>query len=242
MSTLVVEQPNYIPWLGYFDLLDRADLWVWYDDVQYTKRDWRNRNRVAGDGAPIWLTIPVQVRRHRDRRISEIEIDHRQPWVRKHLKTLQHLYGNAPYFAPVFQLVKRHLEAEPKLLADLTIELAEDLAEYLGIEVETWRSSELENLEGSKQDRILSVCRRFQPSVYLSGPAARDYLNPGSFVREGIELKYISYCYGGYPRGGQAEQTRLSIVDPLVWVGPAATLELIRDNQPEEGGGGMVGR
>lgn len=232
MTTLVVEQPNYVPWLGYFDLLDRADVWVWYDDVQYTKRDWRNRNRVAGDGDPVWLTIPVQAQAHRDKTIAEMEIDHRQLWARKHLATLRHFYGRAPFFEPVFEIVRRHLEEPPEKLADLTIGLNEDLCEFLGIGAELHRSSRLDGVEGVKADRILSVCRRVEPTVYLSGPAARDYLSPDPFDAAGIELEYISYRYDGYPRGGQPERTDLSILDPLFWTGADATRELIRRHRP----------
>jgi len=231
MSVLVIEQPNYLPWLGYFDLLDRADVWVWYDDVQYTRRDWRNRNRFAGSGEPIWLTIPVLSRGRRDRPICEIEIDYRQPWVRKHLATLRHFYGGAPFFATVLELVRGHLESAPTLLADLTIGLNEALCDYLGIASHFVRSSRLTGLEGSGEERIVAICRRLRPRAYLSGPAARDYLSPGSFTREQIELRYIAYRYDGYPRDGRPERTDLSIVDALFWIGPEATMELIRRNR-----------
>lgn len=234
MTTLVVEQPSYVPWLGYFDLLDRADLWVWYDDVQYTRRDWRNRNRVAAAGEPVWLTIPVRAQSHRDLRICDVEVDRQQAWERKHLATLRHLYGKAPFFGPVFELVRRHLEEAPPLLADLTIGLAEELCRYLGIEATFLRSSRLEGIEGAKHDRILSVCRMLRPDVYLSGPAARDYLQPAAFDSEGIELRYIEYGYEEYSRDGHPARTDLSILDALFWIGPGATLELIRSHA--EGG------
>ncbi len=228
MTVLVVEQPNYIPWMGYFDLLDRSDIWVWYDDVQYTRRDWRNRNRVARAGEAIWLTIPVSGQDHRDKAIGDVEIDHGQRWVRKHLGTLRHFYGSSPFFRPVFDLVRRHLEAAPRLLADLTIALNEDLCEFLGIETEFHRSSELVGSKASGQRRILAICRQFRPSVYLSGPAARGYLVPREFEMDGIELRYISYRYPGYPRNDWPRRTDLSILDVLFWNGPDATLALIR--------------
>jgi hypothetical protein len=230
VTTLVVEQPNYIPWLGYFDLLDRADLWVWYDDVQYTRRDWRNRNRVAGDGDPVWLTIPVRGSDHRNKLIHEVEIDHRQPWAHRHLETLRHLYGRSPFFRPVFDLVRGHLAAAPRLLADLTIDLNEELCRYLGITNRFVRSSRLTGIEGEKTRRILSLCRQLQPDVYLSGPSARDYLTPESFARAGIELRYIAYHYEPYPRDGQRPAIHLSVLDPLFWIGPGATLELMRSS------------
>ncbi len=231
MTTLVVEQPNYVPWLGYFDLLDRSDVWVWYDNVQYTKRDWRNRNRVAGAGEPVWLTVPVRAQSHRDKTIAEVEIDHHQPWARKHLATLRHLYGKAPFFEPVFELVRRRLEEPPEKLADLSIGLNEDLCEFMSIATELHRGSRLDGIEGAKADRILSVCRWFEPTVYLSGPAARDYLTSDPFDEAGIDLEYISYRYDGYPRGGQGERTDLSVLDPLFWIGADATRELIRRNR-----------
>ncbi|HUP22834.1 MAG TPA: WbqC family protein [Thermoanaerobaculia bacterium] len=234
MTTLVVEQPNYVPWLGYFALLDRADLWVWYEDVQYTRRDWRNRNRVAGGDDPVWLTIPVRARGHRHLRICDVEIDCRQPWQRKHLATLYHLYGKAPFFEPVFERVRRHLETPPTLLADLTIGLNEELCRYLGIQTSFLRSSRIAGIEGTKQDRILSICRQLQPDVYLSGPAARDYLKSAPFDEQGIDLHYIAYGYDAYPRNSQPLRTDLSILDALFWIGPGPTLELIRSKPGHE--------
>jgi hypothetical protein len=130
----------------------------------------------------------------------------------------------------MFERVRRHLEAPPPLLADLTIGLNEELCRYLGIETTFLRSSRLEGVEGAKQERILSVCRRLRPGVYLSGPAASDYLEPSAFEAEGIELRYIAYGYNEYPRDGHPARTDLSILDALFWIGPGPTLELIRSN------------
>ena len=233
MTVLVVEQPNYVPWLGYFDLLDQSDMWVWYDDVQYTRRDWRNRNRVARGGEPIWLTVPVASQDHRDKPICEIEIDHSRLWVRKHLGVLKHFYRSAPFFGPVFELVQNHVEQAPPLLADFTIGLNEDLCSLMGIETQLFRSSRMSGLEGAKERRILAICRQLRPSTYLSGPAARSYLEAGTFERKGIALRYISYGYEEYPRSGFSPRTDLSVLDALFWIGPSATLELIRRGRAE---------
>jgi len=223
MATLVIEQPNYLPWTGYFDLMDQSDLWVWLDDVQYTRRDWRSRNKVAGaGGAPRWLTVPVRSRGRREQRLCDAEIDHEQDWVRKHLETLQHCYRKAPHFEPVQALLTRHLEARPALLCGLTIPLCEDLAALLGIETRFWRSSQLE-VGGSKQDRLLEIHAAVGGEVYLSGPRAADYIQPAGFAAAGVELRYIEYRYGPYPRGGQGFVPGLSIVDALCWLGPEAT-------------------
>lgn len=221
-KVLVVEQPNYIPWLGYFDLIAQSDVWVWYDDVQYTKRDWRNRNRVAGEGEPLWLTIPVKTRGRYEQRIFEVEIDDARPWERKHLETLRHCYREAPFFDPVFTIVQKVLEAGHHRLADLTIELNEELCRSMGLRTQFLRSSGLD-VQGDKQERLLEICHRLGATAYLSGPAARSYLTPEPFHRAGLELRYIVYDYPPYRRGGRPFIPRLSILDPLVWLGPEET-------------------
>lgn len=223
---VVVEQPNYIPWIGYFDLIAQSDVWVWYDDVQYTKRDWRNRNRVAGEGEPVWLTIPVRTRGRYEQKILEVEIDRERPWEHKHLETLRHCYREAPAFEEVFAIVRKTLEAGHERLADLTIELNEELCRFLGLRTRFLRSSGME-VQGDRQERLLEICRRLGAGVYLSGPAARSYLTPEPFHREGLELRYIVYDYPPYERGGRPFIPRLSILDPLFWLGPEGTRALL---------------
>src|SRR4029450_6585118 len=96
--TVVIEQPNYIPWLGYVDLIRQSDVWIWYDDVQYTRRDWRNRNRIAGND-PLWLTIPVKAKGGFAQRICDVQIDDAQPWARRHLDMIRRCYARAPFFS-----------------------------------------------------------------------------------------------------------------------------------------------
>ena len=223
----MVEQPNYLPWIGYFDLIAQADVWVWYDDVQYTRRDWRNRNRVAGAGEPVWLTIPVRSRGRYEQPIHEVEIDGERPWARKHLETVRHCYGAAPFFETVYEVLRAALEKEHRCLADLTIELNEALCGLLGLRPRFLRSSGLEGIAGDKRERLIRICDRLGGTIYLSGPAARDYIQPELFREAGIELRYIVYGYPPYDRGGQPFIPNLSILDPLAWIGPAATADLL---------------
>ena len=109
MKTIVIEQPNYIPWLGYFDLVRQCDVWVWLDDVQYTKRDWRNRNRVGDQQREVWLSIPVRTKGRREQKICEAEISG-EDWIAKHLRSLEHAYASAPFFSEIYPLVAAHLE------------------------------------------------------------------------------------------------------------------------------------
>ncbi|HEX5717309.1 MAG TPA: WbqC family protein [Thermoanaerobaculia bacterium] len=230
---IVIEQPNYIPWIGYFDLMAQCDVWIWYDDVQYTKRDWRNRNRIAGDGGPLWLTIPVKTKGRFHQKIGEVEIDYARPWVRKHLAAFRDCYRRAPGFGDLLGIYGGALEREPRFLADLTIGLNETLAGCLGLAPRFARSSSFGGSEerADRQQRLLDLCARSAATAYLSGPAARAYIDPESFHRAGVALRYMVYNYPPYARGGHPFVPHLSILDALAWLGPAETAALIRHGQ-----------
>jgi len=131
-ETLVITQPNYVPWIGYFDLIDRAQLCIWYDDVQYTKNDWRNRNRIAAGDGVRWITVPVLTRGHFGQAIRDVAIDWRQDWAKKHLKSFEQEYARAPHFAAARELYASVLARRHALLADLTVELTEAIARFIG--------------------------------------------------------------------------------------------------------------
>ena len=226
----VILQPSYLPWIGYFDLLSQADVWVWYDDVQFTRRDWRNRNRVAGDGDPQWLTVPVKSRGRFEQKILDVEIDDSRPWQRKHLETVRRLYLKAPHTEEVLDVLRQELNRRPERLADLTIDVAEALAARLGFAPRFVRSSTLTDTPGRRDQRLIAICQRLDAGVYLSGPAARAYIDPTNFQAASIELRYAIYEYPPYPRGGQRFVPRLSIVDALSWLGPRATAAYIREH------------
>jgi WbqC-like protein family len=219
----VIEQPNYLPWLGYFDLMRQSDVWVWYDDVQYTKRDWRNRNRVAAGETLEWLTVPVKSKGRFEQRICDVEIDDSRPWRRRHLETLRRCYARAPFFAPMFAMVEEALAAGDVRLADLTIRLGESVSARLGLQPAFFRSSRLPQTRGGRQERLLKICRAVGADVYLSGPAARAYIEPRGFAAAGIELRYVVYDDAPYARGPKPFVPNLSIVDALAWLGPEGT-------------------
>jgi hypothetical protein len=234
VETLVILQPNYIPWLGTFDLIDRADLCVWYDDVQYTKNDWRNRNRIAAGEGVRWLTIPVLTRGHFGQAIKDVAIDPRHDWAKKHLRSFEQEYARAPFFETARELYAGVLARGHQLLADVTIELFEVIARRLGTRTRFVRSSTLEGIEGEKQARVLAVCGRFGARVYLSGPAGKGYLDPREFAERGIGLRYIVYDYERYDRGRAPREENLSILDTLAWLGPEATAARMRHNRRVE--------
>ncbi len=221
MTRVAILQPNYIPWKGVFDMLHAVDVFVFLDDVQYTVRDWRNRNRVKTPAGPsAWLSVPT--RGGRNQRICDVAIDYDQPWQHKHTEALRHSYGRTPFFhdyAPRFGeiLDKRH-----PLLADLDIELTREVCGWLGIERDLRRSSELDP-QGIKDDRLIDLVQKVGGDAYLSGPAARTYIRPERFSDAGIALSYQDYAgYPEYPQISAPFDHAVTILDLLFAVGPAA--------------------
>jgi len=215
-----IVQPSYIPWRGFFDLLSRVDLFIFYDDVQYDRRGWRNRNRVKTPRGPQWLTIPVHARRHMS--ISAVETVNTN-WPREHLATLTRLYDRAPHFEHYRSWLERVYAAPPRLLADFTIALTIDIAGLLGIErTRTLRASEL-HAEGTKSARLVEVLEAVGATHYLTGPTAKAYLDVGLLAAAGISVEWMSYDhYPEYPQLYPPFDPHVSVLDLLFMTGDDA--------------------
>lgn len=235
MKTVAVLQSNYIPWKGYFDIIHDVDLFIFYDDVQFTKNDWRNRNKLKGTAEPQWLTVPVGSRL--DRLICEVEITDNR-WQKKHWQTIEQFYAKAPYFslyrdffADVY--LDKHWDNLSELNHYLITHIA---ADFLGITT-AWSDSRQFSCPGTRQDRLLSLLRQAEADRYVSGPAARDYIEETAFQSAGIELIYKDY--GGYPEYPQFYPPfshQVSILDLLFQTGPDAPYFIWgwRENVPKE--------
>lgn len=229
----VILQPSYIPWRGYFHQVREADVFVFYDDVQYDARGWRNRNRVKAPGGARWLTIPV---RHKgsqplDTPTAEIEISWDRDWARKHWTTLAHLYGTAPYFKRYAPMLEPFYAARPTRLADFTIELTQALAAELGVGTTRFlRSSTIARPADHKTSDLLGILTHVGADTYVSGPSAREYLDLDRLNQAGIEVEFMSYDYPDYPQLYPPFDPRVSIVDLLFMVGPDAPDYIWRDS------------
>ncbi len=221
MTSVVILQPNYVPWIGYFDLMSRADVWVWYDDVQYTKNDWRNRNVVLVSGRPRWLTIPVRSRHRFGQRVCDVEIAYATGWPRKHLRTVEQAYADRPYVRGALEVLSESFDRHHRLLADLTIELNEAISSRLGLGTSFVRSSALHDTGGERQERLIHICTLLGADTYLSGPAARAYIDLSHFTRHGIRVLYMTYDYPSGPL--RPEGYNVSILDTLARLGDAGT-------------------
>jgi hypothetical protein len=221
MPRVAIIQPSYIPWRGFFDIIQAVDVFVFLDDVQYTVRDWRNRNRIkTQQGSSIWLTVPT--RGGRDQLIADVEIDDGQDWRRKHLTSLRYSYGRSPFFERYQARLGELLLGGQSKLADLDIALTQQICEWLGIERRFARATEL-GASGVKDDRLIELVRKMNGDFYLSGPSARDYIQPEKFQQAGIQLAYHDYSgYPEYPQIAPPFDPAVSVLDLLFAVGPEA--------------------
>jgi len=221
MKQVAVLQSNYIPWKGYFDIINSVDEFIWYDDVQYTKRDWRNRNRIKTSRGSQWLTIPC---RGKGRPlINQVEIDD-PSWRQKHWQTLSRAYCRAPYFNDFHDYFEElYLGRRWQLLHEVNRTFVERICQdILGVTTRFVDSARY-SLESSKQERMLDLLEQAGADRYLSGPAAKDYLDEGEFLDRGIELVWMDY--GGYPVYPQLHgrfEHKVSILDLLFNVGDRA--------------------
>jgi hypothetical protein len=219
----VVLQPAYLPWRGYFHQIQKADLFVFYDDVQYVKRDWQNRNRVKTERGTAWLTVPVLGKgsQARGTPICEVAINPTERWAAKHLGTIEQSYRRAPYFDRYLPMVRSFYEDPPDLLADFTIDTTVILARELGLDTEFVRSSTLP-ASGTRTARLLSVLTHLGADHYVTGPSAAAYLEEERFTEAGITLEYMRYDYPEYPQLYPPFDPQVSIVDLLMMTGPEA--------------------
>jgi hypothetical protein len=221
----VILQPSYLPWRGYFHQIREADVFVFYDDVQYDKGGWRNRNRVKAPGGSQWLTIPV---RHKGTlqlktKIEEIEICWARDWPRKHAATLRQLYSAAPHFERYSDLLEGLFSSRPTHLADFTIETTRALAEALGIgDTRFLRASSIPRPSARKTEDLLAILVHLGADEYISGPSARSYLDEPRLEEAGVRVRYMDYDYPDYPQLHPPFDPHVSIVDLLFMTGPQA--------------------
>jgi len=197
--TLVVLQPGYLPWLGFFDQFRRADVFVYYDDVQYDKHGWRNRNRIKTQQGPQWLTVPVRHSGLELPRILDVVIDGRTTWARKHVMSMRQAYARAPFVGRYLPDLQELLERPWARLVDLDIAVVDLMCRWLGLERRVERSSAL-GIEGDKSDRLLRICQHFDARTYLSGNAAQEYLDVPLFEREGVRVEWQDFQHPTYPQ------------------------------------------
>ncbi len=212
---VAIVQSNYIPWKGYFDLIAAVDEFVLYDDVQFTRRDWRNRNRIKTPQGVAWLTVPVKVRGRYHQSIRETELADAL-WGAEHWAILTHNYRRSPCFAEVASVfAPLFLEGRHATLSALNRALLQAVSRFLGISTRITDSQDYE-LAGDKTDRLVSVCDQAGATVYVSGPSAKSYLVEERFQEKGVVVEWFDYShYPEYPQLWGSFVHEVTIMDLL---------------------------
>lgn len=223
MKKIAISQSNYIPWKGYFDMIAAVDEFILYDDMQYTRRDWRNRNLIKTPQGTQWLTIPVCVKGKYHQTIRETVIEG-PGWARDHWKALTQNYKRAPHFTEVASWLEPVYESAQSFnqLSALNRHFIQAVCAYIGIETRISNSWDYELCDG-KTERLVGLCAQAGGSEYISGPAARDYIDEKVFASQGIKLTWFNYDnYPEYPQLWGSFVSGVTILDLLFSCGKDA--------------------
>jgi len=200
LKKIIITQSNYIPWKGYFDSINIADEFILYDDMQFTRRDWRNRNQIKTRDGIKWLSIPVEVKGKYYQKINETKISE-PDWAEKHWNTILHNYSKAKYFNEYKKLFEElYLNNKEEYLSKVNYNFLKTVCEILGIKTKMIWSEEFNLLE-EKTERLVDICKKRGATDYYSGPAAKAYMNEELFEKENIKVHYFDYS--GYPEYNQ---------------------------------------
>jgi len=225
-------QSSFVPWRGYFDFIASVDAFVFLDDVQYTARDWRNRNQIKTPKGVEWVTVPVAHGGGRGVLVSEVKIDYSRGWIKKLLGAWSANYGRTKFFHETFALLAETETARHERLSALNIELTSRICEYLGIVTPLMHSLEL-SLVGTKTDRLIDLIKKLHATTYLSGPSADAYLDKDAFRTNGIRLEYKAYDYAPYPQLWGPFEGAVTVLDLIANCGPGARNH-IRSRTPDQ--------
>ena len=223
MKKVAILQSNYIPWKGYFDMIALVDEFILYDDMQYTRRDWRNRNKIKTPNGLAWLTIPVEVKGKYFQKINETMISDPK-WAKDHWATIKQFYSKAKFFKDYKDVFENfYLNTTEPLLSLVNYELISTINEILGIKTKISWSSDYDLADG-KTERLLSLVQQAGGTEYISGPAAKDYIVDSLFEDAGIKLSWMDYS--GYPEYTQLYppfEHGVTVLDLIFNEGPGGT-------------------
>lgn len=223
MKTVAIVQSSYVPWKGTFEIIHDVDEFILFDDVQYTRRDWRNRNRIKTRDGLKWLTIPVEVSGNYKEVIHEIRVAD-DGWRKSHWNSLQHAYSKSPFFDKYRdRLEALYRDTHENSLSRINHRFLREMMDILGLDTKLSWSMDYAPVSGRKSERLIALCKAANATRYVSGPSARSYIDPQAFERAGIELTYMDF--DGYPEYEQLYPPfchEVSILDLIFIRGPAA--------------------
>lgn len=199
---ITIHQPEHLPWLGFFNKIAKAELFVILDSVQFEKNYFQNRNKILGTNGVQWINIPVSTKGHMGKTIAQTEISlagGNENWKNKYLQTITQSYKKYPYFSEVFPILEEAIMLDTKYFCEINIKIIKGFCDALKIFVKYIRSSEL-NVDGLKSTLILDICREVDADIYIAGPSGRDYLDMKSFEDNGIKVIFNDFVHPIYPQ------------------------------------------
>ncbi|MBW4710816.1 WbqC family protein [Roseobacter sp. YSTF-M11] len=222
MKRVAIVQSNYIPWKGYFDMIAAVDEFILYDDMQYTRRDWRNRNKIKTPQGSQWITVPVLVKGKYHQKIHETQIDG-MDWAAAHWKSIDLNYRRAPHFEDIANWVQPlYLSSSYEWLSELNRRFIEEICGYLGINTVISTSRDYDLIDG-KTERLADLSVKAGATEYVSGPAAKDYVEADVFDQYGVKLSWFDYDgYPQYPQQWGDFDHAVTILDLLMNCGKEA--------------------
>ncbi len=208
-------QPGYLPWLGFFEQMHRSDIFVLYDDVQYDKNGWRNRNKIKTFTGAQWLTVPVLIKFTEHTLIHEVRINNDVNWRKKHLLSIRQSYSRAPYYHRYSYIFEEAYEKDWEYLIDLDMYFINKLAEVIGIDPRKMVRSSTLGVTGARIERLINICKKFNADIFYEGASGKYYIGEDSFSKEGIKVIFQDYQHPTYDQLYGGFVPYLSVIDLL---------------------------
>jgi len=226
-------QPGYLPWLGFFEQMYRSEIFVIYDDVQYDKHGWRNRNRIKTANGIQWLTVPVIVNFKEHPLIHQVKIDNGIDWRKKHLFSIKQNYSKAPFFKQFVNIFEDAYSQEWEYLVEIDIHFILKLVRCLGMgNKEIVKSSSL-NVKGNRLEKLIRLCKIFNANIFYEGSSGRNYIEETYFAEHGIKVEYQDYKHPVYKQLYGDFIPYLSVIDLLFNCGEES-LSILANEKIEE--------
>jgi WbqC-like protein family len=225
---VAVHQPQYLPWLGYFDKMRRADVFCCLNDVQYKKNEWQNRNRIKTAQSWQWITVPV--RYHFPEKINEVAINNSVDWKKKHLQALVTNYSRTPYFKEYISIFEDTFSNDWELISELNVHFLERLRDVLQLQEKPMVVSSDLKLREEPTGRLIDICKVLGADTYLAGQGGANYMDVERFKKNGIKVIIQEFKHPAYPQLFDKFQSHLSIVDLLFNCGPESMNVILEAN------------
>lgn len=223
MKSCSIRQPGYLPFLGFFKKIESVNTFVIFDDVQYSRGDWDNRNKIGSNDGPLWLTVPILNKS--SKLLSDIEIDFSKNWISKHFSTIEYNYKNTPFFNIYWNNIKTIINKPRKKLIDLNLDLINYFISILEIKTEIILSSSL-NIKECGSTKLLEICKKLKCDTYLSGELGKNYLDETIFKNENIKVVFEKFEHPSYNQKFTNFIPNLSIIDLIFNEGENAKIIL----------------